>query len=206
MEQNTICFPTTRISQNKWLLGSEKPIGEESVSGEVFIACKEKNCRYALKIIRSPKYPSIIRKEVELQNVCSLLNLCKPVVDSWICKDRPGGVIITELLSETLGRFIKNVDDREKLRLVKKALEMLIHLHKGNIYHGDAHLNNFMLNNHKALFFIDMEKGGYLTPENATQKIKDDYGDIAASLERLSQDPKGQSIYDKISDIMIEDI
>jgi len=117
-----------------------------------------------MKVIENRK--TFVRKEIQnevrMQNRAAEYELCKPVVDSWVCKDGHAGVIITTLLEDTVGRTIRGETERRAWETIQKLVRLLHQLHQLKIYHGDSHLDNFMTDIDGNLFFIDMGKSGEL--------------------------------------------
>nr|QBK85541.1 MAG: hypothetical protein LCMAC101_01280 [Marseillevirus LCMAC101] len=171
----TTCFPATRIAKNTWTLETGIRMGRESAYGEVFHACRANNCHYVLKCIElGPNQNiSVFNNEVTLQNECAKYGLCMPVEDSWHCHDGRGGAIITGLLEQSLGDWLKNTPNvSEKWNIIKQALMLIAKLHiQADLTHGDVHLGNFMADRNGKLLFIDMGKGSRLNNQNIAERL-----------------------------------
>ena len=187
MASTVSIFPCEPDGPNRWTLGREEPIGERSLAGKVYQLCLNSKCRYAMKVIENRK--TFVRKEIQnevrMQNRAAEYELCKPVVDSWVCKDGHAGVIITTLLEDTVGRTIRGETERRAWETIQKLVRLLHQLHQLKIYHGDSHLDNFMTDIDGNLFFIDMGKSGELKkypPNEQINLITKDYLYLADSI------------------------
>jgi serine/threonine protein kinase len=180
-----ICFPVEKTDQDVWVI--KGIIGEKSMFGQVFLACKQGKCSYVMKVIKGESHKEI-ENEVNYQNKCAKANLCRPVEDSWLCKDK-GGVIITSILKTTLKTVIKSNRNNSDtvFALMKNLLSLVASLHDIDIYHGDLHLNNVMLDENSKMLFIDMGNSGTLhNSKDMYKKISTDYQDIAIDINVIS--------------------
>jgi tRNA A-37 threonylcarbamoyl transferase component Bud32 len=137
-------------------------MGENSVYGEIWNACCEKDCRFILKW---QKYTggdlnkSFIENEIKMQNIFAELNVSIPITDSWFCDD--GGIIIMPALKYTL-RYLLDTNDAEfSEELIYESLGMLDFIHESGYAHGDPHLNNIMSDGDR-LYLIDMGSAGVI--------------------------------------------
>jgi tRNA A-37 threonylcarbamoyl transferase component Bud32 len=213
---DTKCFPVSMSDRKQgserkdciWRLREEIPMGEKSMYASVFLACCNDDCKYVMKVMTrkdttNPKDDTaaiMIQREATIQNYCSQWKLCKPVVDWWLCDDRSGGVIITELLQQTLKRRIQQVDDETKKAMIHEAIVMIDILHIKGVIHGDTHLDNFMVDEYDNIFFIDMglsKQTNELKGVGKDDAIMDDYIRLATSLLHIDSDINGneESVY-----------
>ena len=154
-------YPTKKYHVRGWILEGDEIIGQGNASS-VFKVCRDMNCDYVMKIINKNQHAHI-KREICFQNICSTYKLCKPVEDWWLSEDK-GGVIIMPILEETLSDRLKKVEkikdlhkkNKEKWNLVKKAIRLILRMHKLGISHNDSHVENMMFDKHGRLFFIDM--------------------------------------------------
>lgn len=161
----------------EWYLPDAK-ILDRGVSSSVHEACKRnQDCDYVMKImIFNPEVlqddPYVERprlanwgmntrkhflKEVELQKEAFRLGVAPEIIDSWLCENPDLGVIIMPALRRTLKDVLIDpaVSDGEKKRYINDAWQILILLNKNNIFHGDSHLKNFMVDSDQTLKIID---------------------------------------------------
>ena len=162
-----ICYPAQKNPRSKtWEIKDGVQLGKGYFS-EILQACKENNCDYVMKLVKH-EFHENIENEVKLQKICAQHNVCPPVVDWWLCpnSNNYGGVVISPILKENLRQKIEsdrhsNVNnDRKRIwAMLKKALKLLLELHKLNIVHQNVKLNHFMLDNNDNMFLIDMRDG-----------------------------------------------
>ena len=168
----SVVIPVTKCEEG-WRVVA--PIGEPSMYGTVSTACCGTECDYVIKKqIYSPGNSMMheitrktIQHEATMQYECAKHNLCLPVVDIWY--DDEAGYIMTKVLSITVGTYLEKLNDfagelKEaskgtfsasdiddkcitplKRRIVGQCLGLLSELHRVGYTHGDAHLNNFMI-------------------------------------------------------------
>ena len=102
-----------------------------------------------------------------------------------------GGVIITPILKETFGRRIERESDpKKRIRLIKKAWEIISKLHQIGIIHNDAHYDNLMFDGKGNLYFIDMGKAIRLEKENKYieyRRIIRDYSSVIHNIEGVEE-------------------
>lgn len=179
--------------------------GEESSYGEMWQACCNNDCNYVLKYqtfgrperyeFGGESYEKVTRKsiekEIELQNKIADEGLTVHITDAWFCKN--GGVIIMPALENTVRNLIQYVyDDPEIIsKIIDKCLYLVKKLHKKGFYHGDTHLNNFMVTkrgkNYK-YYFIDFGRSGKLDGDK--EFIRQDYISIYMDLNNIKDNIK----------------
>jgi len=198
----TSCFPVEKRGVRNWFLKSTGRIGEDSAYGEVFQVCHLFDCKYVLKCIQGP--PEVIQNEVKMQQKCADADLCKPVVDWWLCNDKQGGAIITSLLQETLFNRLKHVPFSEGKILIDRAVQLIARLHGNGIAHGDSHINNFMLSHDGVLLFIDLGQANHLENDaiKRAEQMMRDYDYLRSSINMAIDGRKLPSLqeYAKYSD------
>lgn len=144
--------------KGEWYLPSTGEKGH-GVQGTVHEVCKNNDCDYVMKIIifNGGYTRKHFLKEVELQKEAFRLGVAPEIIDSWICEDPDIGVIIMPALQKTLGDVLRDVNVKKEVKdgYVKDAFEILHTLHQNNIYHGDSHLQNFMVDFNNKLKIID---------------------------------------------------
>ena len=130
--------------------------------------CKKNNgCNYVMKIIpfggifHTPFY-----REVNLQKEAAALDIAPPVSESWVCEDLNFGVIIMPSLEKTLWDILQDetIETTTKDEYIKDAETILRTLNDNNIYHGDAHVDNFMIDDTGHLKIIDFGKSFKISP------------------------------------------
>jgi tRNA A-37 threonylcarbamoyl transferase component Bud32 len=178
-----IVFPTKKHSVNGWLAETEMFIGQGGY-GAVFKVCKDKNCNYAMKVIRNYNIDEV-KREICIQNICAEYNLCKPVIDWWLVQN--GGVIISPVMEETIYQKLNRINNTLYLKsqtygekkiatIIKNVWKLVFKLHELGIYHGDCHQGNIMTDGNDNMYFIDMGSSGFtleLPGGKNTEKYKD---------------------------------
>ncbi len=160
--------------KEEWYLPKAEALGD-GVSSHVHKACKPNHdCDYVMKIILfnpevfpdTPHFKLLywfkntrdnFLKEVKLHKEAFDLNVAPEIIDSWICENPYMGVIIMTAMERTLEDVLidPNVSADEKKRYIKDAMKILIRLRENNIFHGDAHPKNFMVDSNGTLKIID---------------------------------------------------
>ena len=92
-----------------------------------------------------------------LQEKAAAAGLSPWVADYWVCADPLLGVIVMPRLWETLGEAVIGLGDNDALRkkYFADAYAILRSLNHIGIWHGDAHLENFMVDRAGRLYIID---------------------------------------------------
>lgn len=198
-EENAIFYeakryyrPITMNGHNEcedgWVL-NDNPIGEESHFGSIFFStCNTEDDRikrYIAKVIRQTQETGMISdilKEMEIQqyvyNHCPVITT--PVYQVFVEKNDQFVIMITDLIDgQTVRRYMETklkTFSSENLKNVKKMLiyckKFLKYLNmRCNVYHGDSHLNNFMItNDEKVLKMIDFGNGEILEGKDKEYK------------------------------------
>jgi tRNA A-37 threonylcarbamoyl transferase component Bud32 len=133
-------------------------------------------------------------REVHMQMIASDAGLAPHIWETM--ETDTGRIIIMDGLDGTLKQYIlKNPADTEIY--MRAAIKILLSLHQLNMYHGDAHLDNFMYGSNGRLYLIDFgesymvkPKTVYLTRDFARlfeeyQYLIDKHAEIAFSYEEL---------------------
>lgn len=116
-------------------------------------------------IVRKQREENIIR-EVTLQEELSHMGLAPDIIDA--CLTPEGGTIVMEKMEMTVDELLDKYTDIEVRRMIiLECLSLIKKLHSLGFFHGDTHLENFMVESHP--LFIDKEQ----TSKLSTQK--DDY-------------------------------
>ena len=204
-----ICYPITEKIVDKtcpenWKFYEE--IGEEGNYGQIYGACCKKDCNYILKYLpyENDNTTVMILKEIELQTKCSSIGLCPKVEDAWLCKE--GGAIVMERFETTVANLlVQYKTDKVRNLILANVVSLLDKLHKNGVYHGDAHLNNFMVKANKrdktnyldeyetysskdySYYVIDCGKSGYFYEIDDDHLYKD-YVEVLAHLEDLADE------------------
>lgn len=137
-------------------------IGEESMYGDIWKACCNKDCSYVLKW---QKYTGgtvnkeYIQNEINLQKIFAEFGVSPPVIDSWFCVN--GGIIIMPMLVKTAKYLLQTATNDDDINFViDSSLSLLDYIHEQGYYHGDPHLNNIMTDNQDRFYLIDMGASG----------------------------------------------
>lgn len=201
------CLPTKIKTYRQWYLKQDENIGEASAFGKVYNVCNkdDDDCGYVMKVSTvsssNPREKMLNKKrknrEVEMQNKCAsseVKNICLKVEDEWDCDDGTTTVIITRLLKETLKQYFLNATNEQKIKMLKTAIKQIVILHyEMLIYHGDTHLDNFMITHDNKLRMIDLGSAGIIGFDEDDKTINmlylknqilDDYKIFLVSLER----------------------
>ena len=166
-----ICYPAKKnLSQEgaeRWEIKDGVELGNGYFSN-IFQVCENHDCEYVMKLIKNKDHEEI-EKEVFLQKKCSESGICLPVIDWWLCPSSKeyGGVIISPIVDESLLGYIKSRSERSfsdnNRRMVwgmmKKALELILDLHRIDVVHRNLKLNHFMIDTDGRMFLIDMREG-----------------------------------------------
>ncbi len=159
--------------------------------GTVYEVCKKKTagCNYVMKII---PFTNVFRtsfyREVNLQKEAAALEVAPPVSDWWECEDLELGVIIMPALEKTLLDILldETIEEKTKDAYIKDAKIILQTLNDNNIHHGDAHVENFMIDNTGQLKIIDF--GGSFKFPSTPVYIYCKYGGIERKEEFFDKD------------------
>jgi hypothetical protein len=150
--------------ESGWVLNDD-PIGEESHFGKIFFSnCgqEERDKKYVAKVIRADKGTSVseILEEMKIQQYVydHCPKITTPIYQVFLEKNDDFVIMITDLIEGmTVKRdMLINLSDKseenknKRLLRVKNLLiyckQLLKYLnHTCQVYHGDSHLNNFMV-------------------------------------------------------------
>lgn len=173
-------------------------IGEISQFANVYDTCCEEDCTYASKIIGNKMTHAEIQKEIEIHKAIYERDksLTIPILDVFETPDKI--ILVLPKLRMTVGRYLEDMlkdmllesesDISDFLEeYVNKLYDILGKLHVAGFQHGDAHLNNFMINSNNEIKLIDFGKSQRLSQEEQKkeeQKNKD-YTDVYESLQKI---------------------
>lgn len=162
-----------------------------------------------------------IIEELNIQNKCSDLNLCPKVADAWLYDE--GGAIVMEIFQVTVANLLLQYkSDTIRNIILANVISMLDKLHYHGFYHGDAHLNNFMVKENKIedekyteeeryklknyqYYFIDFGKSGKLI-DMSDVNIEKDYKEVYDHLlDLVDENPNDYGIKN-LSDVMLTHI
>jgi serine/threonine protein kinase len=223
-----LCYPV----KEKLLVNDEeclekwellKRIGEESTYAEVWIVCCNGNCDYVLKYLpyENDNTKEGIIEELNVQNKCSELDLCPKIADAWLCDE--GGAIVMEIFQVTIANLLLQYkSDVVRNIILANVIAMLDKLHYHGFYHGDAHLNNFMVKEEKIekgnyteeekynlknykYYFIDFGKSGKLK-DMGDPNIEKDYKEVYDHLLDLVDENSEDIGLKNLSDVMLTHI
>lgn len=145
--------PKARCKGGEWKL--KLRIGEESAYGQVWQACCKTNCNYVMKHISfeaaprgefgyTPQTKEEFINEVRMQKKAAEAKLALPIVDSWTCKG--GGIMIMRALKQTARNLLLSYPNNVvRSKILGTVVGLILKLHSIGMYHGDTHLNNFMV-------------------------------------------------------------
>lgn len=139
-------------------------VGEESTYGTVYQACCSGKCSYVIKIQRFSRVQekNDITKEISLQDDISKAGLTVKISEAWFCQT--AAMIVMPALKKTVGDLLKEYSDPMVIRnIVFSCMSMLTVLHTLGWYHGDSHMNNFMVN-------YKQEDAGYAESETEEKR------------------------------------
>lgn len=189
-----ILITSNESCQHKWIPRTE--IGTEGTYGEIWSACCNRNnqndCNHVLKYmpyndgIRINTREDIIN-EINVQNQCSVRNLCPKIRDAWLSET--GGAFVMELYTLTVKQLLLTKPDiKDKQNILANIITLIDKLHRYGIYHGDLHLDNIMVNqlddNNIEYYFIDFGKGGRFSSMD-DPRLYEDYLEISAHIQDL---------------------
>jgi serine/threonine protein kinase len=170
---------------NKLTLGDI--IGEESVYGTVYEACINDDCENVFKYIPIDWSQTgiitekMILYEIKIQK--KAVGIAPKILGTWKCNDEKNKGIgfAMESLVNTVFKVIenevrkimknnkikssnlKNLMPQKLKNLIDEVLKKIKMLHDKDIFHGDAHLNNFMIDKKFNVKIIDYGKSGLIT-------------------------------------------
>ncbi len=204
---NYNCQPTKDTRCEDWILKTGESIGERSVHGKVYIACRDLNkedCVYALKLVKGRNETGRVEHEVQMQNLCASKGFCMPVIDWWIHRNQNRsmndfGIIITGLLRESVhNKLLRSMNDLDySWKLIKSSLIFVYNFHQNGMYHQDTHLGNIMFTYDGTLKFIDLDTAETFSdlfthkkhPKYFQEAINEDYSHFEENgLMRLVQE------------------
>ncbi len=220
-------IPSSRNGINEcesgWILNDE-PIGEESHFGKIFFSTcndgKESEKRYVAKVIKSNNMMiSEMLEEMKIQQYVyeHCPTVTTPIYQVFIEKDDKFVIMITDLIEGmTVKRDMlinltdKSDDNRNRLLIRVKNLliyckQLLKYLnYTCNVYHGDSHLNNFMVSPDNSIKLIDFGNGEILEGKSSAykeEKYLQSQSKINTSFMMIMQDAKhktGRLEYEKM--------
>lgn len=166
-------------------------IGEISQNANVYDTCCEEDCTYASKIIGNKMTHAEIQKEIEIHKAIYEKDesLTIPILDVFETPDKI--ILVLPKLRITVGRYLEDMileyesdipDFLEFEEYVNKLYNILGKLHVAGFQHGDAHLNNFMINSNNEIKLIDFGKSQRLSEEEQKNK---DYDYLYESLQKV---------------------
>lgn len=222
-KDNKVYFAADRVYNkqkicDEWIIYDA--IGEPSGVGQIFeTECstkRDKSKKYIMKLIRKDDIMSEkdfhkeVFSEIEMQNyVYDKTGFTTPIYQVFTSKDKI--MFVTDRLDITLFRFlfnelIKEQPDIQKIqRLFRECIYMIHTLYENNIAHNDAHLNNFMLDEHGKLYMIDFGKTSKIGKnDNKNELLIHEYEFIAISLYKLYNVIKPANRY-IINELLLEE-
>lgn len=173
----------SRVCRNGWI--AEYQIGEKSTSGVIYRTCCQQHCgnknvRYVMKQVnfgvqthQISSEENLIR-EAEFQIRAAEYGIA-PKIYQIIIGDNQGILIMDMLKGSSLRKQIEKILLSEKSHSNKKKIihnymntaKNLIHsLHEIGIFHGDTHLNNFMIESTNVADWGDMKVIDFGLSEN----------------------------------------
>lgn len=165
-------------SQDRYKKGDKMDV--DATDGELYNACKGKDCEYVLKIQK--RYN---KNEIDLQMKSSSFGYSPQIKEIWFCyEDETLSTVRTSIfvmnrLNKTLNEYLSsNASLFDKISSVRKAIELLQNVNKHNIYHNDSHTSNFMFNNDGSLFLIDFGKSSYTNQLGMTNIYTSDFNSL----------------------------
>jgi tRNA A-37 threonylcarbamoyl transferase component Bud32 len=160
--------------------------------GKVYHMCCLQDCNYVIKLVDfivKPTFETItpekFMSEICIQNEVANIGLTKPIIQSYITNEQ--GAFIMESLQQTVYDYIINniQDEKKKENVINECLSLIIKLHTLNIYHGDCHLENFMIDKNNKIYMIDFGYSGHLTEQNKLKYVSRDFSLFMTSINRI---------------------
>ena len=182
---------TIKPCETGWKIITTENIGASSQNAKVYDTCCEEDCTYASKIIGNKMTPAEIQKEIEIHKAIYERDksLTIPILD--VFKKNNQIILVLPKLRITVGNLLETelMEDLPNPVLktnfeeyVDKLYDILGKLHEAGFQHGDAHLNNFMINKENEIILIDFGKSKQLSQE---EQKNEDYEDLYESLRHL---------------------
>jgi Protein kinase domain len=178
--------------ESYWDVGSKIGAG---TYGDVFKACCEEKCDYAIKLIRpggNEIIPYLTIRELTMWNQAQKLDISPRLIEYYYHKSKnPTNdyfIIVMEAMDYTLTDMLRLADRENHSRLrtlfFKTAGDLLKKLHANGMVHADSHFGNFMLKCDDKSVYQSADKL-YLALLGGTCRIRlIDYG-FSTSLDRL---------------------
>lgn len=147
-----------RISKNKYKKCEQ--LGNTGKDAKTYLVFDKYNKQYAMKVFKKTKSGKKIAEEVQLQKLCSDVQISPKIVDY----DTESKFIVMEKMDGHLFHIIQNTgilseDYQRQLIAIFKAMDRV------GVFHGDANMMNYMVRDNK-LYIIDF---GYGTLINDSQ-------------------------------------
>jgi len=196
-------IPGIKCPSGVWEIMGERQVGAESMYGTIFSTCCQTDCSYVAKIIPYSNnniylghYTTTIKeikKEVEIQDTVYRQNpnITIPIIE-WY-KDEEKSILIMPTLYETVRNALTSMNDLDDMiAIIQDVLDALFSLHSMGVYHGDAHMDNFMLTEEGQVKIIDFGKSWYI--KDHPYRMLEDYQDIYISINSLTDDFTSEQI------------
>jgi serine/threonine protein kinase len=169
-------------------------VGELSGYGDVYLAhCSNTDDdqeNYVMKTIEFRSMPKDdILNEIRFQRYVydKDPSLTIPVVEAWEGDNCIS--FIMPMLRYTVKNLLQDLETKEDMRKFVMVLTDMVHrLHAIGISHNDTHLNNFMLDKHGNVRFIDFGKASELSVESCRNDYNEIYTDWLTYTDNLRYD------------------
>jgi tRNA A-37 threonylcarbamoyl transferase component Bud32 len=208
---------TSEHCETGWKIKGD--IGQTSQYANVYETCCAGDCTYASKIIGKKMSKTEIFEEIKIHKAIYEADnsLTISIVDVF---EKPDEIILVlPKLIMTVGSYLEDIllndisqDDTSYLKefkeYVNKLYNILRKLHDAGFQHGDAHLNNFMINSKDEIKLIDFGKSLRLSKneqEAITQKKKDSddlYESLVHSITYSTSDDENDIKYNQLMNIV----
>jgi serine/threonine protein kinase len=166
-----------------WKLGTPLANG---LFGQTYTACCESNCKFVLKYISGGVFTiggfqeynkTHFENEVNIQSIAASNGLAPRVYDAWMSE--PGFAFVMEKMKMSLKRALETMPEEKRIAVVLSAYAVLKAFHALGYIHGDAHVENFMLDEDDNVKLIDF---GFAHPITDPNEPKEDTNKLANSL------------------------
>jgi tRNA A-37 threonylcarbamoyl transferase component Bud32 len=217
---------TINLNDFKCEIGCKE--GALSNFGEIVGVClkcnNEVNDKYIGKIIPydvTPGGRTGVKREITIQTTASREGLAPNIKICFLDESKSSSedskkalIIMDKINGNTIQSKLETIMDtaiaksqesqNDPITEINKLFDSVIigltKLHSIGIYHGDAHLENFMYDQQDKIWIIDFGHSSYFDPQESHVKILEDYVSLRSAVSSLSKSKikkvlKGYSVY-----------
>jgi tRNA A-37 threonylcarbamoyl transferase component Bud32 len=136
-----------------------KQIGNKGKDGVTYLVKTKNNRKYAMKTFKNSKSSNRIKREADIQRLCSEYNIAPAVYNVNLNKKY--------IVMEQMDKHLLDIIDHQKGNLNKVQQNNIISIYKKldkiGVFHGDSNMMNYMLKD-KKIYMIDYGMSKIITP------------------------------------------